>query len=64
VLPRVERRGALLRLVLQFHHPLIYVLLVAAAVTYLVGEPFLLTRGAMAEGGSPQIAVFSRRFGH
>jgi cation-transporting P-type ATPase F len=39
VLPRVERRGALLRLLLQFHHPLIYVLLVAAAVTYLVGEP-------------------------
>ena len=39
VLPRVERRGALLRLVLQFHHPLIYVLLVAAAATYAVGEP-------------------------
>ena len=39
VLPRVERRGALLRLLLQFHHPLIYVLLVAAAVTYMVGEP-------------------------
>jgi magnesium-transporting ATPase (P-type) len=28
VLPGVERRGALLRLLLQFHHPLIYVLLV------------------------------------
>ena len=39
VLPRVERRGALLRLLLQFHHPLIYVLMVAAAVTYGVGEP-------------------------
>jgi magnesium-transporting ATPase (P-type) len=39
VLPRVERRSALLRLLLQFHHPLIYVLLVAAAVTYVVGEP-------------------------
>jgi len=39
VLPRVERRGALLRLLLQLHHPLIYVLLVAAAVTYLIGEP-------------------------
>ena len=39
VLPRVERRGALWRLLLQFHHPLIYVLLVAAAVTYAVGEP-------------------------
>jgi cation-transporting ATPase F len=39
VLPRVERRGPLLRLALQFHHPLIYVLLVAAAVTYAIGEP-------------------------
>ena len=39
VLPRVERRGALLRLLLQFHHPLIYVLLVAAAVTFGIGEP-------------------------
>jgi magnesium-transporting ATPase (P-type) len=39
VLPRVERRGALLRLLLQFHHPLIYVLLAAAAVTYAIGEP-------------------------
>ncbi len=39
VLPRVERRGALLRLLLQFHHPLIYVLLIAAAVTYAIGEP-------------------------
>jgi len=38
VLPRVERRSALLRLLLQFHHPLIYTLLVAAAVTYAVGE--------------------------
>ena len=38
VLPRVERRSALLRLVLQFHHPLIYVLLVSAAATYAVGE--------------------------
>jgi cation-transporting P-type ATPase F len=39
LLPRVERRGALLRLLLQFHHPLIYVLLAAAAVTYGIGEP-------------------------
>jgi len=39
VLPRIERRGALLRLALQFHHPLIYVLLVAAAATYAIGEP-------------------------
>jgi magnesium-transporting ATPase (P-type) len=39
VLPRVERRGPLLHLALQFHHPLIYVLLVAAAVTCVVGAP-------------------------
>ncbi len=38
-LPRVERRGPLLRIVLQFHHPLIYVLLVAAVVIYAIGEP-------------------------
>jgi magnesium-transporting ATPase (P-type) len=37
LLPRVERRGALLRLALQFHHPLIYVLLVSAAATYAIG---------------------------
>ena len=28
-----------MRLLLQFHHPLIYVLLVAAAVTFAIGEP-------------------------
>lgn len=39
VLPRVERRGALVRLLLQFHNPLIYTLLVAATVTYAVGQP-------------------------
>jgi magnesium-transporting ATPase (P-type) len=38
VLPRLDRRGALLRFVLQFHHPLIYVLLAAAAVTLALGE--------------------------
>jgi len=38
VLPRAERRGALLRLLLQFHHPLIYVLLAAAAATYALGQ--------------------------
>jgi magnesium-transporting ATPase (P-type) len=38
VLPRVERRSALVRFLLQFHSPLIYVLLAAAAVTFLVGE--------------------------
>jgi len=38
VLPRLERRGVLLRLLVQFNHPLIYVLLVAAAATYAVGE--------------------------
>ncbi len=37
VLPRVERRGPLLRLLAQFHHPLIYVLLVSAAVTLAIG---------------------------
>ena len=38
VLPRVERRGPLARLLLQFHHPLIYTLLVAAAITYALGH--------------------------
>jgi magnesium-transporting ATPase (P-type) len=38
VLPRAERRGAVLRLALQFHHPLIYVLLVSAAATYALGQ--------------------------
>ncbi|MFP5363609.1 MAG: cation-translocating P-type ATPase [Thermoleophilia bacterium] len=37
VLPRVERRGALLRFALQFHHPLIYVLLASAVTTYAIG---------------------------
>jgi cation-transporting P-type ATPase F len=39
LLPRVDRRGPLARLALQFHHPLIYVLLAAAAATFAVGEP-------------------------
>ncbi len=39
VLPRVERRGALQRFALQFNHPLIYVLMAAAIVTLLIGEP-------------------------
>ena len=39
LLPRVERRGTLLRLLLQFHNPLIYTLIVAAAVIWAVGEP-------------------------
>jgi cation-transporting P-type ATPase F len=39
VLPRVERRGALARLLLQFHNPLIYTLLTAATVAYAVGKP-------------------------
>ncbi len=38
-LPKGERRGALLRFALQFHHPLIYVLMAAALVTLLIGEP-------------------------
>ncbi|WP_166348587.1 HAD-IC family P-type ATPase [Phytoactinopolyspora limicola] len=38
VLPRLDRRGPLTRLLLQFHHPLIYVLLAAAAATTAIGE--------------------------
>ncbi|HYF24640.1 MAG TPA: HAD-IC family P-type ATPase, partial [Baekduia sp.] len=37
-LPAVPRSGPLRRLALQVHQPLIYVLLAAAAVTYLIGE--------------------------
>jgi magnesium-transporting ATPase (P-type) len=36
-LPEAKRRGPLLRFLLQFHNPLIYVLLVAAVVTLLLG---------------------------
>ena len=39
VLPRGERRGPLLRFMLQFNHPLIYVLIAAAALTLLIGQP-------------------------
>ena len=38
-LPRVERRTWPVRLLVQFHHPLIYVLLVSAAATYAIGQP-------------------------
>jgi cation-transporting ATPase F len=38
ILPRLDRRGPLLRFALQFHHPLIYVLLVATVATALIGE--------------------------
>jgi cation-transporting P-type ATPase F len=38
VLPRVERRSALRRFLLEFHNPLIYTLLVAATVTYALGQ--------------------------
>ncbi|ALA60276.1 cation-transporting P-type ATPase [Nitrospira moscoviensis] len=38
VLPKVRRQGPLIRFLLQFHHPLIYVLLAATAVTLLLGE--------------------------
>jgi magnesium-transporting ATPase (P-type) len=38
VLPRLERRSALVRLALQFHHPLVYVLIAAAAVTVALGQ--------------------------
>jgi magnesium-transporting ATPase (P-type) len=37
-LPDAKRRGPLLRLLLQFHNPLIYVLLVASVVTLLLGH--------------------------
>ena len=38
VLPKFRRRGPLTRFLLQFHHPLIYVLLAATAVTASLGE--------------------------
>lgn len=37
-LPKVRRHGPLIRFLLQFHHPLIYVLLAATIVTALLGE--------------------------
>ncbi|UOY01203.1 HAD-IC family P-type ATPase [Blastococcus sp. PRF04-17] len=37
-LPRIDRRGPLVRFLVQFHHPLIYVLLAAAVATMLLGE--------------------------
>ncbi|WP_395108434.1 HAD-IC family P-type ATPase [Actinomadura sp. SCN-SB] len=39
VLPVARRRGPVLRFVLQFHSPLIYVLLVSAVITAALGEP-------------------------
>jgi cation-transporting ATPase F len=38
VLPKFSRHGPLLRFLLQFHHPLIYVLLAATVITALLGE--------------------------
>ena len=38
VLPKFQRHGPLLRWLFQFHHPLIYVLLGATALTALLGE--------------------------
>ncbi len=38
-LPQAPRKGPMLRFVLQFNHPLIYILLVAATVTLLIGKP-------------------------
>jgi cation-transporting ATPase F len=38
VLPKFRRHGPLIRFLLQFHHPLIYVLLAATAVTAALGE--------------------------
>ncbi len=39
VLPHVQRHGPLVRFLLQFHNPLIYILLVAGVVTAALGEP-------------------------
>lgn len=38
VLPQPRRRGPLVRFVRQFHNPLVYVLLIAAAVTVVIGH--------------------------
>ena len=38
VLPKFRRHGPLVRFLLQVHHPLIYVLLAATAVTAFLGE--------------------------
>ena len=38
VLPKFRRHGPLSRLLFQFHHPLIYVLLAATVITALLGE--------------------------
>lgn len=38
VLPKFRRHGPLIRFLLQFHHPLIYVLLAATIVTAFLGE--------------------------
>lgn len=38
-LPRVRRHSPMVRFLLQFHHPLLYILLVSAAVTALLGKP-------------------------
>ena len=38
VLPLIRRHGPLIRFMLQFHHPLIYILLTATIITALLGE--------------------------
>jgi cation-transporting ATPase F len=38
VLPRLVRRGPIRRFLAQFHHPLIYILLIAAGLTALLGH--------------------------
>ncbi len=38
VLPLIRQHGPLLQFLLQFHHPLIYILLAAAVITALLGE--------------------------
>lgn len=38
VLPSIRRHGPLIRFLLQFHHPLIYILLAATIITAILGE--------------------------
>jgi cation-transporting P-type ATPase F len=38
ILPRIRRRGAFMRFLLQCHHPLIYILIVSSGITALLGE--------------------------
>ncbi|MDT7042880.1 cation-transporting P-type ATPase [Candidatus Nitronereus thalassa] len=37
-LPRIRRHGSFMRFILQFHHPLIYILTASSGITALLGE--------------------------